>query len=82
MSQYRKDHILGQVKHLLGMGMRTEDHANTITTENTTIQTENTHNPIEDTILTTHNHERYNRPIGGGGNGMQKDQKGISYQCM
>ena len=80
MSQYRKDHILGQVKHLLGM--RTEDHANTITTENTTIQTENTHNPIADTILTTHNHERYNRPIGGGGNGMQKDQKGISYQCM
>ena len=50
MSQYRKDHILGQVKHLLGMGMRAEDHANTITTENTTIQTENTHNPIVDTI--------------------------------
>ena len=48
MSQYRKDHILGQVKHLLGM--RAEDHANTITIENTTIQTENTHNPIADTI--------------------------------
>lgn len=50
MSQYRKDHILGRARHLLGMGMRTEDHANTITTDNTTIPTENTHNHIVDTI--------------------------------